>query len=260
MNRNFKFLISDFRLMGAWYWVFGVSAMTCTLALPAFAQDTTPAKPAKPAKSLDKQLLDDLDAGLPESLDNLKAKTGENTPAKKPASDLDNKLKQDLGEGEDIEFGKPQDPLAKIGDRMREAEQLIGKRNTSIKTQTLQREILTDLDALIAKLEKQCQCAGGQKQQSKPQQNSSQAKKPGKSDSDSGEESKKPADDSTERIGKNDDSKVEAQDMHELVRAVWGNLPARVRQQMQSASVEQFLPKYERLIEEYYKRLAEDPK
>jgi hypothetical protein len=35
-------------------------------------------------------------------------------------------------------------------------------------------------------------------------------------------------------------------------------LPERIRQQLQNAAVERFLPKYEDLIEAYYRRLAED--
>jgi hypothetical protein len=42
------------------------------------------------------------------------------------------------------------------------------------------------------------------------------------------------------------------------MRQAWGNLPERLREQMMQSSVDGFLPKYERLIEEYFKRLAED--
>jgi TolA-binding protein len=216
------------------------------------------AKPAKTAKSLDQQLLDDLDSGLPDTPDIPRPKGDKEPPAKKQADELDGQLKKDLGDGEDIELGKPEDPLAKIGERMRKAERLIGQRNTSVKTQAIQREILTDLEALIDRLEKQRQMAGGGKQPSKPSTNSSPAKKPGPSTADSEQDSNKPAEESTERLSKTGDAEVDARDLHELVRGVWGNLPPRVRQQMQNAAVEQFLPKYEKLIEEYYKRLAED--
>jgi hypothetical protein len=43
-----------------------------------------------------------------------------------------------------------------------------------------------------------------------------------------------------------------------LLRQVWGHLPPKIRDQMQSGLIEEFLPKYERLIEEYYSRLAEE--
>src|SRR5687768_11216836 len=97
--------------------------LAALLVIPSarLADAQEPAKPAKPAKSLDKQLLDDLDSDLPEKIDFAKPKA-----AGKP-DDLDTKLKQDLGEGEDIELGKPKDPLTKIGERMKAAEELIGK-------------------------------------------------------------------------------------------------------------------------------------
>ena len=43
-----------------------------------------------------------------------------------------------------------------------------------------------------------------------------------------------------------------------MLKEVWGHLPARVREQMQNAASEQFLPKYEAMIEQYYERLTED--
>ena len=45
--------------------------------------------------------------------------------------------------------------------------------------------------------------------------------------------------------------------MNQMMKRVWGHLPARNREQMQSSISEEFLPKYERLIGQYYSRLAE---
>jgi hypothetical protein len=44
--------------------------------------------------------------------------------------------------------------------------------------------------------------------------------------------------------------------MQDLLKNVWGELPPRLRQQMLQSSMEQFLPKYELLIEEYFKTLV----
>lgn len=44
-----------------------------------------------------------------------------------------------------------------------------------------------------------------------------------------------------------------------LHKDVWGMLPERQRQQMLELPVEEFLPKYELLIEDYFRRLAEEP-
>ena len=49
-------------------------------------------------------------------------------------------------------------------------------------------------------------------------------------------------------------------EMHDLMKDVWGQLPVHDREQMRQDAPEQFLPKYELLIEKYYKRLAEPRK
>jgi hypothetical protein len=49
-----------------------------------------------------------------------------------------------------------------------------------------------------------------------------------------------------------------AVDPKQVVGRLWGHLPDRLRHEMQSSFSEQFLPQYERLIEDYYKRLAEE--
>ena len=53
-------------------------------------------------------------------------------------------------------------------------------------------------------------------------------------------------------------AEVETAEVHDLVRRFWGHLPDKLRDEMQSSLSEQFLPKYEQLIEDYYRRLAED--
>ncbi|HTN74239.1 MAG TPA: hypothetical protein VL096_03295, partial [Pirellulaceae bacterium] len=195
---------------------------------------------------LDDQLLDDLNSDL---LPNV-TKPEQTTPsATKPPI-----------EGEDIELGAPQDPLAKIGERMRAVETLIGRHDTSAGTQDLQKQILRDLDQLLEQTKKQCQngqCQPGAKSSS-PSSQSQGGQKP-MPGSEPGEASNKPATDSTDELRKSGEAKVaEAAAMDQLVKEVWGHLPEKVRSQMQNVGVEQFLPKYEKLIEDYYKRLAEE--
>ena len=43
-----------------------------------------------------------------------------------------------------------------------------------------------------------------------------------------------------------------------MVKALWGNLPERDRQQMVQSFSDEFLPKYELEIEQYYRRLSEE--
>ena len=43
-----------------------------------------------------------------------------------------------------------------------------------------------------------------------------------------------------------------------LMKRLWGELPQRDREQMLQYPVEQFLPEYEEMIEEYYKQLSRE--
>jgi hypothetical protein len=42
------------------------------------------------------------------------------------------------------------------------------------------------------------------------------------------------------------------------MKRLWGGLPERARQQMLQTPVEEFPPKYEEQIEQYFRRLAEE--
>lgn len=240
-------------------------AATLVFAMPAVAQDAD-------TKSLDQKLLDDLSTDLLEGLDDL---PGKPIPAKPPPaqpqdsgdgpsgnpsntgtnSDLDQKLLQQLGEGEDVELGKPADPFTRIGNRMRNVEELIGAKNTSAKTQQLQREIVDELAALIDQVQKQ---KSSSQQSQRSTSNTSQAMQQPGDPNGADQQSNRPAADSTDDLRNGADSTAEADARRELLKEIWGHLPERIRQQVQNPFDEQFLPKYEKLIEEYYKRLAED--
>lgn len=197
-------------------------------------------------KSLDKKLLDDLGADLLDDLDNIPPAGP--IKADEPISETDERLLDQLGEGEDIELGKSSDPLTRVGQKMRTVEQLIGGRRTSTKTQGLQREILDDLAVLIEMQKKKCAACkkGGKPKSGKP---GDQANAQGKSDG---------AKESTTRLGSADVQIGDQQSREEFLKELWGNLPEKYLLQIQNASDEEFLPKYADLITEYFKRLTED--
>ena len=210
-------------------------------------------KPAKP--SLDEQLLESLDTELLEGLETV------------PADETGGTNSPDGGIPADVAT-TDEDAFSRISKRMREAERLIGGAESVATAKKLQKEIIRDLDQLIAELEKQCQkCQGGSSSSSKPsdqvakreqvkQPSQSQSQKPSEGQHDA----KNPAKDATERLGKDEARQAALEKMKSLLREDrWGELPAKAREQMLQLSPEQFLPKYELLIEEYYKRLAERP-
>ena len=228
----------------------------CALPLVMIAALTSFALADDKPKSLDDQLLEDLGGEVvPGAAKPATPEKAAALPGKSPSdAGLDDKLLDQLGAGEDLEFGPPQDPLARIGKQMKAAETLIGRRDTSARTQDVQKQILTGLEKLLEQTRQQCQqCqnpAGGP-----PKPGSAKA---GNKPAQDGDVAQQPPKDSTERMGKPGETKADEEAVAALVKEVWGHLPDKVRLRMQTVSVEEFLPKYEKLIEAYYKRLAEE--
>jgi hypothetical protein len=191
--------------------------------------------------SLDERLLDDLDSDLFDHVqpDAAAGRSG----SKQSVSPLDRQLLDQLGEGEDLGLA---DPLSQIANKMQAVEERIAARDTSDTTQKMQQQIVAELARLIEVQAKKCQCSGSS-QNSLAQGNPSANPKPGDS----------PSRDSTNRLGQSPTQRGSLEDVQQMLKRVWGQLPDRLREQVQSASVEEFLPKYEQLIEQYYQRLAE---
>jgi hypothetical protein len=193
-----------------------------------------------PERALDRQLLEGLDRELLEGLPQ---------PASPPARDRSQPQTPPTGE----DLGPPggsQNPLANIAAQMRAVERRMAGGDTSPQTQAEQKQILAALATLLEQAKKQG--SGGQPKPGKGGQGSGQT----------GEGSGNPmpgaVTDSTNRIERGTKDAAETADVRDLLSRIWGHLPDKVRDQMQASLSEQFLPKYERLIEEYYKRLAEE--
>ena len=242
---------------------------------PRSSQSKSPSEsPSKPAPSeLDKQLLEGLGGDLLEGLPPLKPPPPEKSPpppeetspppGETPSQRGDaaptgeGELRQKPGpadelDGEDVDLaGQAANPVIDLGRRMKTIERLISERNTSAATQRMQEQIVADMSRLIDQIRQQKKKGGGGPR--RPRRPAGQtAGEPGD------QESSNPAEESQSRVRSADDRKAEVRDLENLLKEVWGHLPERVRQQMLSGSAEEVLPKYQKLIEEYYKRLAED--
>lgn len=155
--------------------------------------------------------------------------------------------------------------LARVGKGMQQAQSLLtqpGANENQTATQLagpVQQEVLSNLDKLIDDLSKQCQkcngqCQGGQC--NKPPQ-PGQNPKPGKPGSASGS-GRTAARDSTDRLDRSTAKPVDKGEVNEMVKALWGHLPERSREQMLQTFSDEFLPKYDLEIEQYYRRLSEE--
>jgi hypothetical protein len=202
----------------------------------------------KGAESLGNRLLDDLSPEVPRSV----APQPQQQPAAAPTNS----------------FGIGNSPtaqsLTQVRQGMQSAEALLaqpglGASGGTIRLAgTVQQKVLSDLDQLIAQLSKQCQggqCNGGQCNGDKPSDKPGQ--KPGKSGSAKGT-GKTAARDSTDRLDRTTAKSADKGEVNEMVKALWGQLPERSREQMQQSFSDEFLPKYELEIEQYYRRLSEE--
>jgi len=163
--------------------------------------------------------------------------------------------------GERLASGSP--PASAMGaaaQQMNAASTLLDDRQTGLATQQAQQNAIGQLEALLkaikaakstastaGKSQPETSHAPGGAARPKPNApgNQTAAAQPGTS------ASRQPAGD-----GKG--SKTAREEARATMKRLWGGLPERARQQMLQLPVEEFPPKYEEQIEQYFRRLAEE--
>jgi hypothetical protein len=163
-------------------------------------------------------------------------------------------------------FGASANPaaqsLARVQTSMQQVQSMLtqpdadGKPGAAKLASPVQHEILSDLDKLIADLSKKCQCCNGQCQGGQCNQPPKPGQKPGKPGA--AGSGRTAARDSTDRLDRSTAKPVDKGEVNEMVKALWGHLPERSREQMLQSFSDEFLPKYEIEIEQYYRRLSEE--
>ena len=255
------------RHSAVWYLAFALMLFT-GLAVSAQKESGDPkSKDAELLKSLSDSG-DELDRELfgPQEKG---AKPGE--PARKTAAGKDD-ARQPSSESA-AGGGELDNPLVGIARQMREAQQRIAQNDSGEKTQVLQDRILIQLQEL---LQKKCQqCAGAQcdpkaaaQQKASPdqKQDAQRQAKPGETKRSLANirtpKGMKPVQKTSERPTSNKPAKPNLEEWKAMVgQGPWGQLPDRQREQMlQLGKFEEFLPKYDWMIEEYFKRLSEEQK
>ena len=164
-------------------------------------------------------------------------------------------LKRELGAAAEKE---PDNPVLDIARRMLDVQSRFAESDAGEKVQDQQKKIIADLDKLIEQAKKKCNGSGSC---SKPGQCSSRS--PGNASGKSGSKpgnkpSNKPAKNSSPRPPDKKIVKPDPGEMRNLIKDLWGELPPNVREQMMQNPSEQFVPQYESMIEEYYRKLSEE--
>ena len=228
-------------------------------ATSVFADQSEPQPPAEQVFQLDDDLFSDLEPltlEKPVTPAQTKQSVRADGESRVPTSDKDLDLQRDLS-GEDLGGARGRSPLEKVARAMQRVKKRLAMADTAMETQQLQSRIVQDFDELLAQLQKQSQQKSGSPPSSK---SPSQGSKPsGQQQGRASAGSKNPANRNSNRRGQAESVSTTQSERDRLWEKVWGDLPATVRQQMQSARPEKFLPKYSRLIEDYFRRLAEDP-
>jgi hypothetical protein len=207
----------------------------------------------KRPKTLDEALLEDLGGDPIKSLD----QKSPETQGKEPQTIERPKTPESASTADDG------NPVLGIARRMRDVESRIARADCGNQTQQTQRQILADLDELIKQARKSCgQCKPGDKksctgvQQRKPV--AQPCNKPVE-----GKPGEKPSGSNKGQIGRADPKtpdtrRADLEQTKTLMKQLWGELPQRDREQMLQLPVEEFLPEYELLIEDYFRRLSEE--
>jgi len=130
------------------------------------------------------------------------------------------------------DMGVKLDPIQRFTDPMHLSTVDLGAMKTNYPVQVEQKQALTDLDAVIVELEKQCKSGsgGGSANPNKPMGSSVLAGGPGGS-------------------GPLHDPKAGTH--------VWGQLPPKLRDQILQSQTDGFPPGYESVLANYYSRLAQ---
>lgn len=190
------------------------------------------------------------------------------SPARQPLDVPPELTPGDVGlDGEDLGESSS-NPLESVRQSMLIAAGMLQRGAADAPTQQLQTGIVQRLDELIAKLEQNQPRPNPSSSPSSPSEQSESSSEP-QSTQTRQQTGKQPSPDAADTAqsrpssqppgqeGAAADVEVDLADPKALQQNVWGHLPERMRTQMQSRMVEQFLPSYRKQIEAYFKALLE---
>jgi hypothetical protein len=183
--------------------------------------------------------------------------------ATKEIDSLEQELLKGLEDADKSADAAEQDPLARLRQQMRDVESKIAQRRADRDTLDRQTQIVKSIDELIRQAQNQRQSGGQSSQSGATGKGAQQATKrreslqPQRRKTESSDMANAPATQSTKKTRQQQAEKPDMANMRDLLKGVWGQLPERQREQMLQSYEEQFLPKYEQMIADYFRSLAE---
>jgi len=231
-------------------------AVFCSLVLVAgtvLSQSQPSGRATPPSQKPVADELDNLDEQLLEGIGGAASSAGTAAPLEserrnESSGSEGGKITRSGTSGSDV--GR-ENPLAGIRQQMLRVEQLLDQRNVSAETQQTQQHIVEQLDQLIAAL------ASSQQSRQQKKQRLDSASTP-QGDQQAVKNGREPASDASGKPEVTESAPRPPAAVQTALKEIWGHLPERLRRQVRSAESAEFLPKYRRLIEDYFSRLAED--
>lgn len=197
-------------------------------------------------------------SSAPPSLDDLLLQGLDSASSKRPVASKSRPAKAGVAErsaAKQTATPKPGGALSAIEQNMRNVHQRLLQKDLSDDTLVAEQQIVSQLDQIIEKLASQCRQASAPQSVGNPKPKSGGDPDP-KSQAKTGSQAAR--DDKSSTGGRSDSINLTTEVRQSMGR-VWGQLPERFRRQIQNVSRIEFLPKYRKLIEDYYRRLAEEP-
>ena len=192
------------------------------------------APPAKQNRSSNNRMDDDLLRDVPATPSNSKAAKQEHDPLR--------------SSGEDLGSSSVDKDWLELNKLMRETARQLKLGETADRTQRLQADILTRLNKIAAQSQSSKSVADGR---------SGTGSDAATQNSDSATGSKPAGDTVGTGQPRGTQTTLNGEEADAAGVKIWGQLPKKFRSQLQSAGSLQFLPGFERQIEEYYRKLAE---
>ncbi|MCH2569843.1 MAG: hypothetical protein MK103_00550 [Planctomycetes bacterium] len=149
---------------------------------------------------------------------------------------------------------KQGNPLIHIGQHMHAVKKRLAESHSGKATQKMQAQIVEDLNNLLSKLEssEQQQASSMQRQPPSPSQ------KPEKPQNSTSQKTPSQTSQSAKQAGQTAAAEhIQRNSSRALLKAIWGHLPDRLREQLEQRADLVFLPQYELLIESYFEALLD---
>jgi len=230
--------------------VVGVLTATCWSASDRLA--------AQPPRSLDDELLDDLGADPIDDYDRTLLGDGPKQqptdPPGETAEQLRERLRRELGAAA---ISEDENRMLEVARQMRQVERLMAGNDSGQDTRRLQRQIVGDLEKMIEEFRRRVEQSGSgagaqQKMAARPAPGQPQQGGTGQNPSD-----RPPSGGGARPDDNGPPHPADPQMVREVITRLWGELPQHEAEQMMQMLSEEYLPKYRREIEAYFRRLSE---